>query len=298
MKKRTFQEPLVETDRVEVLSNKLLALTKELTLANQELAYTNQELAYTNQELAYANQELAQIQRERSAMLSNISHDLRAPISAIRSAVDLLLSNHPLSQTDVQTAINLIDRRTTTLQTMIQDMYLLFTLENNELSLHYETVLAVPFFEEYFYQALIDQRYEDKKMHLEISDDVNAWITIDIQQMLRVLDNLFTNAAKYSLPQAEITLSVKLSTDKNKLILQVIDTGIGIPPECLPMLFDRTYTVSFARTPESNTGSGLGLCIVKLIVEKFQGQVECESQVGKGSTFTILLPTQIGSTAL
>ena len=277
MKKPTFQEPLVETDSVEVLSNKLLSLTKELTLTNQELA---------------------RIQQERSSMLSNISHDLRAPISAIRSAIDLLLSNHPLSKADVQTALNLIDRRTTTLQTLIQDMYLLFTLESNELPLHYETVSAVPFFEEYFYQALIDQRYEDKKMQLEISDDINVWITIDIQQMLRVLDNLFTNAAKYSPSQAEITFSVKLNRDESKLIIQVIDTGIGIPAECLPRIFDRTYMASFARTPDSATGSGLGLCIVKLIIEKFYGQIECESQVGKGSTFTILLPIQKGSTAL
>ena len=277
MKKLTFQEPLVESDSVEVLSKKLIELAKELTMANQELE---------------------RIQWERSIMLANISHDLRAPISAIRSAVDLLLSSHPLTKKEEEAAIKLIDRRTTTLQTMIQDMYLLFTLENNELPLHYETVLATPFFEEYFYNATMDQRYEDKKMYLDLPEDIKAFITIDIQQMLRVLDNLFTNAAKYSPPHAKITLSIKPNTDESKLVIQVIDTGIGIPSDCLTKIFDRTYTVSMARTPESATGSGLGLCIVKLIVEKFHGQVHCESQFGKGSTFTIMLPMEKGSTAL
>lgn len=269
MIRQTFQNPVVETNTVEVLSNRLISLTKELTLANQELA---------------------RAQRERNTMLSNISHDLRAPISAIRSAVDLLLSGQPLTKVDIDLAISLIDRRTLTLQTMIQDLYLLLTLENNELSFHYETISAGPFFEEYFYNALIDERYKDKNMHLDLSEDLNIWITIDVQQMVRVLDNLFTNAAKYSLQNADITLSIFPSEDLCHLVIKVIDTGIGISNDCLTKIFDRTYTVSSARTPDSPTGSGLGLCIVKTIVEKFQGQVSCDSQMNAGSTFTILLP--------
>jgi signal transduction histidine kinase len=271
MKKQSFQDPLIETNSVEVLSRRLIATTNELTIANQELS---------------------RAQRERDNLLSNISHDLRAPITAIRSAVDLLLSGQALSEVDKQLAIRLIDRRTTTLQTMIQDLYLLLILENNELPLNFETIAAGPFFEEYFYNTLLDERYDDKNMHLDSSEDMNLSITIDIQQMLRVLDNLFTNAAKYSLPDADITLSIKANTDSTHLIIQVMDTGIGIPADCLPNIFDRTYKVSNARTPESASGSGLGLCIVKTIVEKHHGQISCESQVNIGSTFTILLPVQ------
>lgn len=269
MKKQTFQDPLIESNSIEVLSKKLIALTNELTVTNQELA---------------------RAQRERSVMLSNISHDLRAPISAIRSAVDLLLSGQLLSEDDIQSAIKLIDRRTITLETMIQDLYLLLTLENNEFPLHCETIAACPFFEEYYYNALIDERYDDKNMNLDVFEDLSLSITIDIQQMVRVLDNLFTNAAKYSGPDADITLSVKPNSSLTQLIIQVRDTGIGIPADCLPNIFDRTYKVSTARTPEAICGSGLGLSIVKTIIERHQGQISCESQEGKGSCFTILLP--------
>jgi signal transduction histidine kinase len=173
---------------------------------------------------------------------------------------------------------------------MIQDLYLLLTLENNELPLHNEIVDAGTFFEEYFYNALIDERYHDKNMHLDLSEDLNALISIDIQQMIRVLDNLLTNSAKYSQPNADITLFIRPDENTSQLLIQVIDTGIGIPAECLARIFDRTYTVSVARTPESPTGSGLGLCIVKTIIERFHGKISCESQLNKGSVFTILLP--------
>ncbi len=269
MKKQTFQDPIVESNSIEVLSKKLIAITNELTIANQELAHA---------------------QRERSMMMSNISHDLRAPISAIRSAVDLLLLGQSLTEDDKQQAIKLIDRRTLTLETMIHDLYLLLTLDNNELSFHFETIEASPFFEEYFCNALIDERYNDKNMYLDLSENMSLTITIDIQQMIRVLDNLFTNAAKYSHPDADITLAVKPSSDANQLVIQVIDTGIGIPAECLTNIFDRTYKVSLSRTPETATGSGLGLCIVKSIIEKHKGHISCDSQINIGSTFTILLP--------
>ncbi|MFV0341429.1 MAG: sensor histidine kinase [Anaerocolumna sp.] len=269
MKKQIFQAPVVETNTIEVLSNHLFSITKELTLANQELERTG---------------------RERNTLLSNISHDLRAPISAIRSAVDLLLSGQTLGKDDIDNAINLIDRRTFTLQTMIQDLYLLLTLENNELSFQYKTISAGPFFEEYFYNVLVDERYQDKNMCLELSEDLNVRFTIDIQQMIRVMDNLFTNAAKYSLQNANITLSIRPNQESTHLIIKVIDTGIGIPDDCIAKIFDRTYTVSSARTPDSPTGSGLGLSIVKTIVEKFHGQVSCNSHINEGSTFTIVLP--------
>lgn len=270
MRKQIFQDPEIESSSVEVLSKRLIAITKELTIANQELS---------------------RVQEEQRNLFSNISHDLRAPISAIRSAVDLLSSGQVLSQEEQDLAIKLIDRRTLTLERMIHDLYLLFTLDNKELPLHLETIQAAPFFEEYFFNALMDQRYENKNMQLELAQDLDLSITIDIQLMIRVLDNLFSNAAKYSVNQAKICLSVTASQDATQLILQVTDTGIGIPADSLSKIFDRTYTVSTSRTPESATGSGLGLSIVKTIIERLNGSIRCESQVSQGTTFTILLPT-------
>lgn len=269
MKKNFFEQPTIESETIESLSEKLLATTAQLMETNRELQ---------------------KIQKERSEMLANISHDLRAPITAIRSSVDYLISGKNLTKEDFPSSLRLIDRRTKTLEDLIQDMYYLFCVEDTSKELALESVDAASFFEEYFYDAIVDTRYDTHNMNLEIMKDVVCTIQIDLQKIVRVLDNLFTNAAKYSPEGTDITLKVELQEDMQKLIISVIDNGIGIPKEALEHLFSRTYTVSSARTPNSATGSGLGLSIVKAIVERHDGTVCCESEEGKGSRFSFTLP--------
>jgi len=223
-------------------------------------------------------------------MLSNISHDLRAPITAIRSAVDYLLAGNDISEDDYMSAVKLIDRRTKTLEDLIQDMYYLFCVEDTSKELSLKTVDAVAFFEEYFYDAIIDTRYDAHNMNLDITDDLTCSIQIDLQKIVRVLDNLFTNAAKYSPEGSDITLKVTLQNNADTLLVSVTDNGIGIPADALQHLFNRTYTVSSARTPNSATGSGLGLSIAKAIIERHGGKIWCESIENHGSSFLFTLP--------
>ena len=269
MKKSTFQSPSLECETIETLSAKLLL---------------------SNNQLLESNQKLKQAQKEREEMLANISHDLRAPITAIRSAVDYLLSGQDISRDDLQTSLRLIHHRTRTLENLIQDMYYLFCVEDTSKALHFETVDAAGFLEEYFYDAIPDNRYAGHKLLLKLPADLQATISIDIQKMVRVLDNLLTNAANYSPSGSTITLQGQLLASEHAILITVEDAGIGIPPEALPHIFDRTYTVSTARTPNSATGSGLGLSIVKAIVERHGGSISCKSTVGKGSRFSFRLP--------
>ncbi len=268
-KKNQFSKPQLESETIESLSSKLLAATVELKNVNQRLL---------------------QVKKEREEMLSNIFHDLRAPITAIRSALDYLGKNDTLSLEDIKSTIVLIDRRTKTLEDLIQDMYYLFCVEDNSKELNFETVNAGLFLEEYFYDALADIRYDSHDMRLKLPDSLNCQIKIDIQKFVRVLDNLFTNAAKYTQSDSCITLSAALVYDCSSLQISVSDNGPGIPEDALPHIFNRTYTVSSARTPGSEGGSGLGLSIVKAIVERHGGNVICESIKEKGCCFTILLP--------
>lgn len=269
MKKNTFEQPSLEHETIETLSAKLLAATAQLTEANHDLQ---------------------KIQKERNEMLANISHDLRAPITAIRSAVDYLTSGQELTPDDYSSSLRLIDRRVKTLEDLIQDMYYLFCVEDTSKELHPETVDIAFFLEEYFYDAIVDARYDKHNMILSIDEKVSCSVRIDLQKIIRVLDNLLTNAAKYSPDGTNITLKVAMCKDKSEIQISVIDNGIGIPKEALEHLFNRTYTVSSARTPNSVTGSGLGLAIVKAIVERHGGTVSCESEEGKGSCFCFTLP--------
>ena len=267
--KKKFEQPAITSESVESLSAKLLDATAKL---------------------AETNKELERLQKERSEMLANLSHDLRAPLTAIRSTVDYLNSGKVLSPEEFQSAVQIIDRRTKTLEKLIQDMYYLFCVEDTSKELNFETVDVGLFLEEYFYDALADNRYDTHDMCLELPDSLNCYIKIDIQKFVRVLDNLFTNAAKYTPTDSRITLSAALSPDSSLLQISVSDNGPGIPEEALPNIFNRTYTVSSARTPGSAGGSGLGLSIVKAIVERHGGNVSCQSKEEEGCCFTITIP--------
>ncbi len=269
MKKIPFEQPAIESETAESLSAKLLSVTAQLMEANNELK---------------------RMESERREMLANISHDLRAPITAIRSATDYLTSGKSISEEDYRSSLSLIDKRTKFLEEIIQDMYYLFCVEDTSKALNLQTVDAAIFFEEYFYDAIVDTRYDVHNMQLDIASDLSVQVAIDIPRIVRVLDNLFTNAAKYSLPDSSITLKVEAAPCEDSLLISVIDNGIGIPKEAIPHIFNRTYTVSSARTPNSNTGSGLGLSIVKTIVERHHGHVSCKSEEGKGSCFSFTLP--------
>ena len=260
MEKNQFQAPGIESETVE-------KLTRQLMLANNELQ---------------------KMQKERSEMLANISHDLRAPITAIRSAVDVLLTSEDMPAEDLASTLQIIDRRTKTLENMIQDMYYLFCVEDTSRDLEFTTLPAASILEEYFFDAIVDTRYDNFDMQLDLPEDLNCNIRVDIQKLIRVLDNLLTNAAKYT-PEGT-TITLKARQEENRLVISVIDNGPGIAPEAVEKLFQRTYTVSKARTPGQTAGSGLGLAIVKAIMERHGGTVSCESKEGAGSTFSVSLP--------
>lgn len=271
MKKNTFTSPGIESQSIEALSKQLLETTAQLYAANEQLQRE---------------------QEQKREMLANISHDLRAPITAIRSSIDYLTSGLTLSNEELDSSLQLIHRRTMTLENLIQDMYFLFCVEDTSRALEFEIVEAAPFFETYFYDAICDTKFDEKNMTLDLPETLSCTFSIDVQKIIRVLDNLFNNAAKYSPEGADITLRIEHDADSGYLSVSVIDTGYGIPEHAVEHVFGRTYTVSSARTPNSVTGSGLGLAIVKAIVERHGGTVSCESTEGKGSRFSFTLPVQ------
>jgi len=261
-KKRTFDEPQLNT--VEGLTAKLIDL----------------------------NQQLIESENKRKQMLENISHDLRAPITAIRSSVELLLDEkeNSFDANEVARIAKLLDLRTRTLEVLVNDLYYLVSLDNDNNKLKLVDVPLYAFLEEYFISAEIDEKYEKRKLIFSANED-DTLVSIDVSRMTRVLDNLFTNAYKYSEDGASIELGIDgaLSDDKS-VVFYLADSGIGIPEEKLDKIFERTYMVSDSRTPGHATGSGLGLSIVKGIIEKHNGAVWAESESGKGSKFYISLP--------
>lgn len=246
-----------------------------------------QQLFEANISLQEANERLCQEERMRTEFFANLSHDLRAPMTALKSAVEYLKTGC-VSPQEQQAVLELMEKRTAFLQRLIEDMFLLAKMENADAALHLEAVDASAFLEEYFYSTEADAAYSGRNLILNLPDDLNCRIKIDPEMMVRVLDNLFTNARKYSSEGASITLSA--SAVESGLEITVADTGVGIAPEAMSHIFERSYRTTKSRTPGDDS-SGLGLAIVQKILERHGSHIAAESELGKGTTFRFVLHT-------
>ncbi|MES1211336.1 MAG: ATP-binding protein, partial [Acidobacteriota bacterium] len=127
----------------------------------------------------------------------------------------------------------------------------------------------------------------EKQVALEVEEESAPVVAGDADSIERMVLNLVDNGIKYNRPDGEVLL--RLSQAGEHAVLEVSDTGIGIPPESLPRLFERFYRVDKGRARDDG-GTGLGLAIVKHVVQAHGGQVDVESRAGKGTTFRVRLP--------
>lgn len=253
----------------------------ELTVEELSIA-----LYQVSKKLKASNEELLQSQKELAEVFANISHDLRSPITAIRSSMDYILSLDSFDKEELLAVINLMHRRVDYLEQLINDIFLLSSIDSSHRVFRFESIEIGPFLEDFYYCCEADKKYSKRKLFMNVPEHFPYRVSMDCKMMLRVLDNLFTNALNYSKDGDSITLSASYS--ENRVIICVSDTGIGIEKENITKIFKRTYMVSSARTP--GQGCGLGLSIAKAIIDNHGGKIRCESEFGKGSNFIILLP--------
>jgi signal transduction histidine kinase len=152
----------------------------------------------------------------------------------------------------------------------------------------YEKLDIIPILEEFYYECTVDKKYSNRNLLLDIQEYSPCIVHIDAKNFIRVLDNLFNNALKYSKKGDNIVL--RLTLKDSSVFIMVEDTGIGIKADQVTHVFQRSYMADSARTPDSKQGFGLGLSIAKSIIEQHTGSISCNSTYGKGSCFCIMLP--------
>lgn len=260
---------------------------KKFELPNLTVEKLSEELVITNLKLTQANEKLRQAEQARSEMFSSISHDLRSPITAIKNSVEMLSDMTEYSPEKVKPLLSIMNKRIDTLEQLINDIFLLVSLDNNCKQMKLEPLPLGFFLEEFFFSRETAGQYHDRKLVLNVAEDLDVLVLADPHELERVMDNLFTNARKYSKPGDTISLDAKI--EAKHVIVSVSDTGIGIAKEHISKVFDRCFIVEKARTPEVSS-TGLGLSITKSIIEHFQGSIWCESTLGKGSIFSFSLP--------
>lgn len=226
---------------------------------------------------------LKELDRIKSEFVSIVSHDLRTPLTAIRGYVSLLSRAGPLNSQQ-QEFVTRVENSMTNIVDLIADLLDIGRIEAG-LDWEMESIQLQTVIHEAAQQQQPGAAAKHQTLTVKVPD--LSPILGNAQRLRQVAANLIGNAVKYTPDNGRV--EVLLREDSDFLVLQVRDTGIGISLEDQRRIFDKFYRVESELT-DNISGSGLGLAIVKAIVEKHGGRVWVESEMGKGSTFTVLLP--------
>ena len=228
--------------------------------------------------------ELRRVDQIRRDFVANASHELRTPLTSIQGFAETLAAGG-LDEDMVDRCTETILRNVIRMRNLIDDLMDISKIENREDNAE-RTVVDIALLSQ---QLVADQkkRLESAELTAEIrlGSQANAWCNKNA--VTQVLENLLTNAIRYTDTGGHITISIEPATDHLKVC--VADTGIGIPRDALDRIFERFYRVDPARSRQTG-GTGLGLAIVRHTAENHGGRVMVESQLGAGSSFTLQLP--------
>lgn len=264
-------------------NKKSLYIKPDITVAELTTA-----LYHVTEQLNKANKTLKLQEELRMEMFSNISHDLRSPIATLKSSLEYLLSIDSIDPDELKDMLTSMTQRIILLEKMIDDIFLLTILDNETIPFQCTQVDVCMLLEDFYYTCLADNKYKNRHLILYVPEALRVNAFIDPEKIIRVLDNLFTNSLKYSLDGSTITL--ESYQNFNDIIIKVSDTGQGISKENITHIFDRCFTESKSRTPSPLIGCGLGLSIAKSIIERHNGTIWCNSELGIGSDFYFSLP--------
>ncbi len=260
-----------------------------IAAAQAAVAIENAQLYATLKEranhLEQAYKELQEIDRVKDELVQNVSHELRTPLTFIKGYVELLLDGDMGDLNESQReSLTIVDEKTNALTRLVNDIIYLQRVQRESLDLSQQDLGEMA--------RLALQSCEITALNAGIGLRLNAadglpLIQVDRDRINQVFDNLLGNAIKFSPRGGTITIAVEEAGEMIKVV--VSDTGIGIPPDKLDKVFDRFYQVDGSATRRYG-GAGLGLAIVRRIVEAHGGRIWVESMAGQGSSFIFQLP--------
>jgi two-component system phosphate regulon sensor histidine kinase PhoR len=230
---------------------------------------------------------LERLERVRQEFLINVSHELRTPLASITAYVETLLNGGLEDEENRLRFLTTIQRNAERMRNLVNDISELSAIESGAVNLSLEQVPLSQIVDEVFTE--LRPRCEKQQVCLRNEVAADCQVTADRHRLAQILINLVDNAIKFNRPHGEVILSAEPAEDGNYLLIKVRDTGIGIPAEHLPRVFERFYRVDKARSREQG-GTGLGLSIVKHLARAHGGEAYVSSRVGTGSEFIIRLP--------
>lgn len=229
--------------------------------------------------------EIRRLEKIRSEFVANVSHELKTPITSLKGFSETLLDGAMHDPEVTKSFLTIIHDESERLHRLITDILHLSKIEQHQIPFHPEPLDVI----KVIYETVETMQEELNKKQLTITLPEEDPVIIDAEKdrLRQIILNLIANAITYTPEKGSI--EIKLDDEEEKIKIHVKDSGIGIAKEDLPRIFERFYRVDKARSRNSG-GTGLGLAIVKHLVESHNGAIEVDSEEGKGTEFTIILP--------
>jgi two-component system phosphate regulon sensor histidine kinase PhoR len=228
---------------------------------------------------------LRRLETVRRDFLSNISHELRTPLASLRALVETLLEGGLEDQPAARRFLGQMETEVDSLTQMVQELLELTRIESGRVPLQLENIAPGDLLRSAVERLQLQAERAGLEITLDSPDDLPP-VLADPQRLEQVLVNLLHNAIKFTPSGGEIRLAAEIRD--NDILFTVADTGVGIPADELPRIFERFYKTDRAR---SGRGTGLGLAIARHLVQAHGGQIWGESVEGAGSTFYFRIPS-------
>ncbi len=226
----------------------------------------------------------------RREFISNVSHELKTPLTSIHGYAETLLDDDFKDVKTVKNFLGIIENESARMSRLINDLLDLQKLEEGKTKFEFQSIDLSKIVD--YVSKIVKPMADSVGVELKISCDKEIYVYGDFDRLVQAVLNLTDNAVKYTSQKESDPKSVEVSCEVingTDCQIKVKDTGIGIPTEALSRLFERFYRVDKARSRKVG-GTGLGLSIVKMIVEAHKGKIEVSSELGKGSEFRVILP--------
>ncbi|WP_100372841.1 sensor histidine kinase [Bacillus sp. FJAT-45037] len=266
-------------------------LTRKIALGDFEVdvpsSTSKDEVSELLTDISLMAKSLKEYRDERQQLFTNISHDLRTPLTYIKG-YSALLKDQQLEPTVVKEQSNVIYQEASRMEHLVNDLFQLMKYEEGEYQLEEERTNIYDFFAQL--QAKIQLDLKAKQLHFNVhANNMDINVSIDQMQFERAIMNVLSNAIRYTDPGGQI--DVTLSKEETLCLVQIKDNGFGIPKQDLQRIWERFYRVDASRSTKLG-GSGLGLAITKEIIHLHKGEISVSSKIGEGATFLIKMPAE------
>jgi signal transduction histidine kinase len=288
-----FFSLIAEITLVSTYLNQQREIKRNAAVLKRQVREKTVFISEINRDLVLTNKKLMEGEVARKNVLSNVSHDLRTPITAIRGYAELMISAQDnLSLEQRNSYLSNIVRRSEQMERIVSDIMELTRMESSDSDFHFTSVSIAEMLDELVVMYSMDLENSEKHLSLDLPSRDSLIVKADPAKLSRVFENLISNAINYTGPQAEISVKAWRSGDASHIVTQKIhitveDNGIGIPEQDLPRIFDRFYRAQ--NSGVNIKGTGLGLAIVKLICDKHDAEISVKSTLGKGTTFEVIM---------